>query len=142
MRFLAPFSPHASVSVKFLRLFLMNFALALANSLRSQRRREMKSCARKPIKRTPNRRSFFPTAHRLYRLGRGYTGNRITPTLALLVLLLPVFGLGSTPTIITSIIYTILPVAWNTYAGLTSVNREHLFVAESIGLSEWEILTG
>jgi len=37
MRFLAPFSPHASVSVKFLRLFLMNFALALANSLRSQR---------------------------------------------------------------------------------------------------------
>jgi len=63
------------------------------------------------------------------------------PTLALLVLLLPVFGLGSAPTIITSIIYSILPVARNTYAGLTSVSSEHLFVAESLGLSEWNILT-
>jgi len=62
------------------------------------------------------------------------------PTIALLVLLLPVLGLGSRPTIVTSVIYSVLPIARNTYAGLTSVSAEHLAVAEALGLSRREVL--
>ncbi|RZN46825.1 ABC transporter permease [archaeon] len=62
------------------------------------------------------------------------------PTLALLVLLLPLLGLGMKPTIVTSIIYSILPIARNTYTGLTSVDKEHILVAEALGLSDSEIL--
>ncbi len=62
------------------------------------------------------------------------------PTLALLVLLLPILGLGAAPTIAASILYSILPIARNTYAGLTSVSREYIEVAEALGLSTTEIL--
>lgn len=62
------------------------------------------------------------------------------PTLALLVLLLPLLGLGSPPTVVTSIIYSILPIARNTYAGLANVNKEYLAVAEALGMTQREIL--
>lgn len=62
------------------------------------------------------------------------------PTLALLVLLLPLLGLGEKPTIAASVIYSILPIARNTYTGLTSVDRSYIEVAEAIGLSEREML--
>lgn len=62
------------------------------------------------------------------------------PTLALLVLLLPVLGLGEKPTIAASVIYSILPIARNTYTGLTSVERSYIEVAKAIGLSEREVL--
>ncbi|ACS90937.1 MULTISPECIES: ABC transporter permease [Thermococcus] len=62
------------------------------------------------------------------------------PTLALLVLFLPILGLGEKPTIAASVLYSILPIARNTYTGLTSVERSYLEVAEAIGLSEREIL--
>ncbi|MCO6042104.1 ABC transporter permease [Thermococcus alcaliphilus] len=62
------------------------------------------------------------------------------PTLALLVLLLPILGLGERPTIAASVIYSILPIARNTYTGLTSVERSYIEVAEAIGLNEREML--
>ncbi len=62
------------------------------------------------------------------------------PTLALLVLFLPILGLGEKPTIAASVLYSILPIARNTYTGLTSVERSYLEVAEAIWLSEREIL--
>ncbi|MDK2983672.1 MAG: osmoprotectant transport system permease protein [Thermococcaceae archaeon] len=62
------------------------------------------------------------------------------PTLALLVLLLPLLGLGEKPTIAASVIYSILPIARNTYTGLTSVERSYIEVAKAIGLSEREVL--
>ncbi|MPW39755.1 ABC transporter permease subunit [Thermococcus sp. 101 C5] len=62
------------------------------------------------------------------------------PTLALLVLLLPLLGLGEKPTIAASVIYSILPIARNTYTGLTSVEMSYIEVAKAIGLSEREVL--
>lgn len=62
------------------------------------------------------------------------------PTLALLVLLLPLLGLGSKPTIAASVLYSILPIARNTYTGLSTVEREYTEVAEALGLTEREIL--
>ena len=62
------------------------------------------------------------------------------PDIALLVLLLPLFGLGAGPTIAASILYSILPITRNTYTGLKDVDHEYIYIAEGIGLSPKEIL--
>jgi osmoprotectant transport system permease protein len=62
------------------------------------------------------------------------------PTLALLVLLIPIFGLGAAPTIFASILYAILPVARNTYTGLAFTKKEYLEVGKAMGLNSKEIL--
>ena len=62
------------------------------------------------------------------------------PGIALLFILLPVFGLGFMPTIAACVLYSILPVARNTYTGLVSVSKEQLEVAHAMGLTPSEIL--
>lgn len=62
------------------------------------------------------------------------------PDVALLILLLPVFGIGAGPTIVASILYSILPIARNTYTGLSSVPREYIEIAEALGLTQREVL--
>jgi len=63
-----------------------------------------------------------------------------TPTLALLVLLIPLVGIGTAPTIIASVMYCILPIARNTYEGLVNVDPNYISTARAIGLSDLEIL--
>ncbi len=62
------------------------------------------------------------------------------PGIALLFILIPLFGLGFIPTIMACVLYSLLPVARNTYTGLTSVNKEYIEVAHAMGLSPHEIL--
>jgi len=62
------------------------------------------------------------------------------PDVALLVLLLPIFGIGAGPTVAASILYSILPIARNTYTGLANVPREYVEIAEALGLNPGEIL--
>ena len=62
------------------------------------------------------------------------------PDVALLVLLLPVFGIGAEPTIVASILYSILPIARNTHTGLSNVPREYIEIAEALGLTQREVL--
>jgi osmoprotectant transport system permease protein len=62
------------------------------------------------------------------------------PDVALLVLLLPVFGIGEGPTIVASILYSILPIARNTYTGLSNVPREYIEIADALGLTQREVL--
>ena len=62
------------------------------------------------------------------------------PDVALLVLLLPLLGLGEGPTIAASVLYSILPIARNTYTGLRGVDRQYIDIAEALGLSAREIL--
>ncbi|MBC7085333.1 MAG: ABC transporter permease [Methanomethylovorans sp.] len=62
------------------------------------------------------------------------------PDLALLVILLPLLRLGTGPTIAASVIYSLLPIARNTYAGLKAVDAQYVYVAEAIGLSPKDIL--
>jgi len=62
------------------------------------------------------------------------------PDVALLVLLLPIFGIGAGPTVAASILYSILPIARNTYTGLANVPREYIEIAEALGLNPGEIL--
>src|SRR6056297_346582 len=62
------------------------------------------------------------------------------PYLVLLVILMPFLGIGFKPTIVASILYSILPVARNTYVGLTQVDQQYLESARAMGLAEKEIL--
>lgn len=62
------------------------------------------------------------------------------PDIALLILLLPLVGIGAVPTIIACVIYSILPVARNVYTGLVHVDAGLLEVGEAIGLEERDIL--
>ncbi|MDG6243982.1 MAG: ABC transporter permease [Methanolobus sp.] len=62
------------------------------------------------------------------------------PDLALIVLLLPVLKLGAGPTIAACVLYSILPIARNTYTGLKGVDAQYTYVASAIGLSSREAL--
>lgn len=63
-----------------------------------------------------------------------------TPDIALLVILLPLAGLGTLPTIIASILYSLLPITRNTYTGLKGVDRKYINIAQALGFSSKEIL--
>ncbi|NPE27478.1 ABC transporter permease [Methanococcoides sp. SA1] len=62
------------------------------------------------------------------------------PDIPLLVLLLPIFGLGSGPTIVASVLYSLLPITRNTYTGLKEVDLKYVDIARAMGLSERDIL--
>ena len=56
----------------------------------------------------------------------------LIPTIALLIILLPFLGLGSYPTIAACVLYSLLPIARNTYTGLINVNKEYIEVSKGI----------
>ncbi|MGO9831341.1 MAG: glycine betaine ABC transporter substrate-binding protein [Myxococcaceae bacterium] len=62
------------------------------------------------------------------------------PSLALLVLMIPLLGIGARPAIAALFLYGLLPVVRNTHAGLTSISGELQEAAEALGVSGWERL--
>lgn len=56
------------------------------------------------------------------------------PSLALLALLIPVFGLGWITTIVALVLYSLLPIVRNTISGLRSVSPAMLEAAEGMGM--------
>ncbi|CAH1855847.1 ABC transporter permease/substrate-binding protein [Convivina praedatoris] len=58
------------------------------------------------------------------------------PSLAILGLLIPIVGIGTTPAIIALVLYAIMPVFSNTYAGLTNIDPQLTEAAEAFGLSK------
>jgi osmoprotectant transport system permease protein len=56
------------------------------------------------------------------------------PSLALLVLLLPLLGIGEWPALVALFVYSLLPVVRNTYAGLAHIPHELRESAEALGL--------
>ncbi|QNN51887.1 ABC transporter permease [Nocardioides mesophilus] len=57
------------------------------------------------------------------------------PSLALLALLIPVFGLGWVPSVVALVLYSLLPIVRNTVAGLRGVDSAILEAAAGMGLS-------
>jgi osmoprotectant transport system permease protein len=57
------------------------------------------------------------------------------PSLALLALLIPLFGLGWAPSVIALVLYSLLPIVRNTVAGLRGVDPAILEAATGMGLS-------
>ena len=56
------------------------------------------------------------------------------PSLALLAVMVPLVGLGQTPAIIALLLYSLLPIVWNTYTGLNDIPRTLRESAEALGL--------
>ena len=56
------------------------------------------------------------------------------PALALLVFMIPLIGIGTTPALVALSLYALLPIVRNTYAGLISIDRRLLEIAEVLGL--------
>ncbi|WP_395322459.1 ABC transporter permease/substrate-binding protein [Levilactobacillus parabrevis] len=57
------------------------------------------------------------------------------PSLALLGILIPIVGIGTVPSIIALVIYAVMPIFQNTYAGLTTINPNLEEAATAFGLS-------
>jgi osmoprotectant transport system permease protein len=83
-------------------------------------------------------------AARRPRLGRviiGATGVVQTiPTLALLVFMIPVFGIGARPALVALFLYGLLPIVRNTHAGLLGIPSSLRESAEALGLPAGAIL--
>ena len=56
------------------------------------------------------------------------------PSMAILVFMIPVFGLGAYPAIAALFFYSLLPIVRNTYAGLTQIPRATTESADVLGL--------
>lgn len=63
------------------------------------------------------------------------------PSIALLALMIPLFGIGVVPAIVALVLYGLLPVVANTRAGLRQIPTELIDAAEGIGLSDKQVLT-
>ena len=57
------------------------------------------------------------------------------PSLALLALMIPIFGVGKTPAIIALFIYSLLPILRNTYIGMKNVDENYRDVAKGMGMT-------
>ena len=62
------------------------------------------------------------------------------PSMALLGFLIPFVGIGTKPAIIMVILYSLLPIVKNTYAGIENVNPDTLEAAKGIGLTKFQVL--
>ena len=56
------------------------------------------------------------------------------PSLALLVFMIPLMGIGGPPAVVALFLYSLLPIVRNTHAGLVSIARPLYESAEAIGL--------
>jgi osmoprotectant transport system permease protein len=78
-------------------------------------------------------------AARRPRLGQAVLGAvgvlQTVPSLALLVVLIPLMGIGAAPTIAALFLYSLLPIVRNTHAGLTGIAPSLIDSAEALGLS-------
>ena len=78
------------------------------------------------------------TAARWPRLGQiilGVVGIAQTiPALALLVFMIPLFGIGAGPAIVALFLYSLLPIVRNTYTGLVDIPTQLIESAEALGL--------
>lgn len=63
------------------------------------------------------------------------------PSMALLGFMIPLLGIGSTPAIVTVVLYSLLPIIKNTYTGIDNINPQTLEAAKGIGLTKFQVLT-
>lgn len=86
-------------------------------------------------------------AYKRPRLGQGILGAvgvaYTIPALALLVFMIPLFGIGAVPAMVALFLYSLLPIVRNTHAGLVGIAPAMIESAEALGLSSsarlWEV---
>ena len=83
-------------------------------------------------------------AARRRRVGQAILGGvgilQTIPSLALLVFMIPLFGIGTWPAIAALFLYSLLPIVRNTYAGLKSISDDILQSARALGLERSAIM--
>ncbi|PWA05735.1 glycine/betaine ABC transporter permease [Pueribacillus theae] len=62
------------------------------------------------------------------------------PSLALLGMLIPLFGIGKVPAVIALIVYALLPILRNTYTGIKEVDPSLIEAARAMGMNGWKRL--
>lgn len=62
------------------------------------------------------------------------------PSLALLGLLIPILGVGRAPTLVATVLYSLLPIVMNTYVGIVQVSPAVRDAARGMGLSSMQAL--
>ncbi len=62
------------------------------------------------------------------------------PSLALLVFMIPLLGIGYPPALCALFLYGLLPIMRNTYTGLTTISPQLLESASALGLPRWQRL--
>lgn len=62
------------------------------------------------------------------------------PSLALLAIMVPLFGVGKTPAILALFIYSLLPILRNTYLGMMSVDKNLLDAAKGMGMTPTQVI--
>lgn len=62
------------------------------------------------------------------------------PSLALLAIMIPIFGVGKLPAIIALFIYSLLPILRNTYIGISDVDKNIVDAAKGMGFTNMQIL--
>lgn len=62
------------------------------------------------------------------------------PSLALLSIMIPLFGIGKIPAVIALFLYSLLPILRNTYVGIKSVDATYLDAAKGMGMSQMQRL--
>ena len=62
------------------------------------------------------------------------------PSLALLAIMVPLFGVGKLPAIIALVIYSLLPILRNTYLGMNSVDKNIIDASKGMGMTWMQIV--
>lgn len=62
------------------------------------------------------------------------------PSLALLAIMVPIFGVGKFPAVLALFIYSLLPILRNTVLGMNSVNENIIDAAKGMGMKPWQII--
>lgn len=62
------------------------------------------------------------------------------PAMALLAIMIPIFGIGSTPAIVALFIYSLLPILRNTYLGMRGVSPAVQDAAKGMGMTWWQAI--
>lgn len=62
------------------------------------------------------------------------------PSLALLALMIPLFGIGPVPAIVALFIYSLLPILRNTYTGMVGVDNSLVDAGRGMGMTETQLI--
>lgn len=57
------------------------------------------------------------------------------PSLSLLAIMIPIFGIGTKPAVVALFIYSLLPILRNTYQGMKSVDKNIIDAAKGMGMT-------
>ncbi|MBW7479963.1 ABC transporter permease [Streptococcus pneumoniae] len=62
------------------------------------------------------------------------------PTLAVLALMIPLFGVGKTPAIIALFLYVLLPILNNTVLGVKNIDKNVIQAGQSMGMTKFQLM--